>query len=117
LSVGPARALALGVGFIEVRKNRSGSSDSDVWLRRTTPPDYRDRHLNLGFRRSLLDAGDRVLLVDDWIATGGQALGTCLLTRDAEGTWLGAATIVDALRSNEVRRRLKVRSLLHVREL
>ena len=105
------------VGFIEVRKDRATSCDSDAWLRRTTPPDYRDRHLTLGFRRNLLDSRDRVLLVDDWIDTGGQALGTYLLTQDVKATWLGVATVVDALSSNEVRRRVNVRSLLHVREL
>jgi adenine phosphoribosyltransferase len=72
------------VGFIEVRKDRAASCDSDAWLRRTTPPDYRDRHLTLGFRRDLLDSRDRVLLVDDWIDTGGQALGTYLLTQDVK---------------------------------
>jgi adenine phosphoribosyltransferase len=115
--LGPLVALHLGVGFVEIRKDRAPSADSDAWLRRTTPPDYRDRHLSLGFRKHLVDGGDRVLFVDDWIETGGQAHGAHLLTRDAEATWLGAATVVDALRSNRVRRDLGVRSLLHVREL
>ncbi len=93
------------------------SSDSDVWLQRTTPPDYQDRHLTLGFRKSLVTSGDRVLFVDDWIETGGQANAAHLLVEDAEATWIGAATVVDALHSNQVRRQLNVRSLLHVREL
>jgi adenine phosphoribosyltransferase len=115
--LGPLVALSFDVGFVEVRKDRVGSSDSDVWLQRTTPPDYRDRHLTLGFRKSLVDSGDRVLFVDDWVETGGQACGAHLLTQDAGATWLGAATVVDALSSNQVRRQLNVRSLLHVREL
>ncbi|MEV4050043.1 phosphoribosyltransferase family protein [Amycolatopsis sp. NPDC049688] len=115
--LGPLVALHLGVGFVEVRKNRAGCIDSDAWLRRTTPPDYRDRHLSLGFRRRLVGGGDRALFVDDWIETGGQAHGARLLTEDAGATWLGAATVVDALRGNRVRRELDVRSLLHLREL
>ena len=115
--LGPLVALHFGVGFVEVCKNRGTSVDSDAWLRRTTPPDYHDRHLSLGFRKHLVDGGDRVLFVDDWIETGGQAHGAHLLTQDAEATWLGAATVVDALGSSQVRRRLNVRSLLHVREL
>ncbi|GAB3165267.1 phosphoribosyltransferase family protein [Amycolatopsis stemonae] len=115
--LGPLVALSLDVGFVEVRKDRTGSSDSDAWLRRTTPPDYRDRHLTLGFRKSLVDSGDRVLFVDDWMETGGQASGAHLLTQDAGATWLGAATVVDALTGNRLRRHLNVRSLLHVREL
>ncbi|WP_244210840.1 phosphoribosyltransferase family protein [Amycolatopsis kentuckyensis] len=115
--LGPLVALHLQVGFVEVRKNRAASGDSDAWLRRTTPPDYHDRHLSLGFRKHLVDGGDRVLFVDDWIETGGQAHGAHLLTQDAEATWLGVATVVDALRRNQVRRQLNVRSLLHIREL
>ena len=115
--LGPLVALSLGVGFVEVRKDRVPATDSDAWYQRTTPPDYRDRHLRLGFPRGLVDGGDTVLLVDDWIETGGQAMGARLLVEDAGATWLGVATVVDALRGNEVRRRLNVRSLLHVRDL
>ncbi|MFL6120095.1 phosphoribosyltransferase family protein [Actinophytocola sp.] len=115
--LGPLVALSLGVGFVEVRKNPRQAGDSDAWLRRTTPPDYRDRHLTLGFPRRLLSPADTVLVVDDWIDTGGQALGVHRLARDAGATWLGVATVVDALAGNEVRRRLDVRSLLHVRDL
>lgn len=115
--LGPLVALAMGVGFVEVRKDRAPSCDSDAWLRQATPPDYRDRHLTLGFRKSLLTPADTVLVVDDWVDTGGQALGAYQLTRQAQARWLGVATVVDALRSNEVRRRLNVRSLLHVRDL
>jgi adenine phosphoribosyltransferase len=115
--LGPLVALHLHVGFVEVRKDRGPSGDSDAWLRRTTPPDYQDRHLSLGFRKRLITGGDRVLFVDDWIETGGQAHSAHLLTQDAEATWLGAATVVDALHSHQTRRHLNVRSLLHIREL
>lgn len=47
----------------------------------------------------------------------GKLFGAYQLTRQAQANWLGVTTVVDALRSNEVRRRLNVRSLLHVRDL
>ncbi|WP_033290614.1 phosphoribosyltransferase family protein [Amycolatopsis jejuensis] len=115
--LGPLVAVALGAGFVEVRKNRHPACDSDRWLQRTSPPDYQDRNLTLGFRRRLLSAGDRVLLVDDWIETGGQAFAAQALAADAGATWVGVAVIVDGLRRNEPRRQLRVRSLLHVRDL
>lgn len=115
--LGPLVAVALGAGFVELRKNRRPVSDSDPWRHRTSAPDYRDRHLTLGFRRRLLSGGNRVLLVDDWIETGGQASAARSLVAEAGATWLGTAVIVDGLRSNEPRRRLGVRSLVHVREL
>jgi len=68
--LGPLVATRLGIGFAEVRKGADWASDVEVWLRRCTPPDYRDRHLEMAVRRSVLRTGDRVLFVDDWAATG-----------------------------------------------
>lgn len=110
-------AQDLGLGLIEVRKDPARSADSDRLWQRTTPPDYEDRHLTLGFRRNLINSGDRALLVDDWIETGAQALACRGVVADAGATWLGISVIVDALELPELRRPLKLRSILHVREL
>jgi hypothetical protein len=85
--LGALVALELGVGLIEVRKDpdRQQLADSDAWLSQTTRPDYRDRHLSLGFRRGLLQSGDRVVFVDDWIETGSQALAIQGLVEAAGG--------------------------------
>lgn len=115
--VGPLVATHLGIGFVEVRKNRTPATDSDAWVRRTTPPDYHDRHLELGFRRALLSSSDLVLLTDDWVATGSQALTIRQMIDDVGATWLGFACIVDGLTDGSVRRRLGLRALLHIREL
>jgi adenine phosphoribosyltransferase len=115
--VGGLVAQSLGVGLVEVRKNGGPAADSDQWRYRTTPPDYRDRHLRLGFPKRLLIAGERALFVDDWIDTGGQALGVWNLVRDAGATWVGAAVIVDGLDEPQIRRDLDVRSLLRARDL
>lgn len=110
-------ATSMGIGMVEVRKNEGPLSDSDTWRRRTTPPDYRDRHLTLGFRKELVKSGDQVLFVDDWIETGGQAVGAQGLVADAGARWLGAAVIVDALTDSRLRRDLNVRALIQGREL
>ncbi|HEY5034867.1 MAG TPA: phosphoribosyltransferase family protein [Candidatus Dormibacteraeota bacterium] len=115
--IGALVATHLGIGLIEIRKNDGPSADSDTWRYRTTPPDYQDRHLTLGFPKRLLQAGERVLFVDDWIDTGGQAAAAHGLTADSRATWLGAAVIVDALEDARLRRDLNVRSLLHNREI
>jgi adenine phosphoribosyltransferase len=110
-------ARELDIGMIEVRKDPEQLADSDAWVTRTTPPDYRDRHLSLGFRRGLLDSGDRVVLVDDWIETGGQATAGQALVEAVGATWAGAVVIVDGLTDSRIRRKLQLRSLLHVRDL
>jgi adenine phosphoribosyltransferase len=115
--VGGLVATSLGLGMVEVRKDEGPSADSDAWRQRTTPPDYRDRHLTLGFPKDLVKSGDQVLFVDDWIDTGGQALGVHGLVTDAGARWLGAAVIVDALTDPRLRRDLGVRALIQGREL
>ncbi|GEA87386.1 hypothetical protein [Cellulomonas cellasea] len=95
-------------------RRRAGGA---AWLQARTPPDHHDKQLDLGIRRDLVGSADRVLLVDDWVATGGQALGARALVEQADATWLGLAVLVDGLTEPAVRRRLGVRSLLHIREL
>jgi adenine phosphoribosyltransferase len=100
-----------------VRKNPSPLTDSDSWVRRTTPPDYRDRHLELGFRRGLLQPSDLVLVTDDWIETGSQARTIRQLVESVNVGWVGVACVVDGMTDPRLRRNLEVRSLLRVREI
>lgn len=110
-------AQSLGVGFAEVRKDHGPAADSDAWWEVSTAPDYRDKNLQLGLRRSLIRSGDRVLFIDDWIATGAQAEACRRLVEMSGARWVGAAVVVDGLTRSDLRRSLSVRSLLHIREL
>lgn len=114
--LGPLAATALGVGFAVVRKGEQPDDPSDPLLRRTTPPDYKNRGLDLSVRSSLIQRGDRVLFVDDWVDTGAQATAVMALVEDAGAAWVGVAAAIDGS-SPDVRRRLTVRSLLHERAL
>jgi adenine phosphoribosyltransferase len=109
-------AQHLHVGLVEVRKEPCPAADSDRWLITRTPPDYRDRHLELGVRREHLGADQRAVLVDDWIQTDGQALGVRTLVQAVGATWCGAAVIVDGLRDSRLRHDLQVRALLNLRD-
>jgi adenine phosphoribosyltransferase len=115
--VGALTAAALGVGFVEMRKQGGPAVDSERWVRRTTAPDYQDRHVAFGFRRQLIRSGDRVLMVDDWIDTGATARTARTLVADCGAHWIGAACIVDGLTDPRLRHDLPVRSLLNVRQL
>ncbi len=115
--LGPLVAHHLGIGFIEVRKEAERASHTDRCDTRSTPPDYLDRTLELAVRRSPLRSTDRILFVDDWAATGGQASATMAIVADAGATWLGAAVIVDGPQNAADRRRLNLKGLLHPHEL
>lgn len=114
--LGRLAALSLGVGFTLVRKSPQPNDAEDPLLTRTTPPDYKNRGLNLSVRVSLLRRQDRVVLEDDWVDAGAQATAVHALVADAGATWLGVAAAIGGS-SPEVRRRLSVRSLLHERAL
>ncbi|WP_433163385.1 phosphoribosyltransferase family protein [Kribbella sp. CA-247076] len=115
--LGALTAAALGVGFVEIRKDRGPATDSDRWILRTTGPDYQDRHVVFGFRHNLLKAGDRVLMVDDWADTGATALVARDLVHATGAHWIGAACIVDALTNPHLRHNLPLRSLINIHRL
>lgn len=115
--LGALVAVELGVGLVELRKDPEPSTDSDRWLTARTPPDYQDRNLKLGLRRDLLPPGSRVLFVDDWIDTGGQAVAARQIVRQARATWCGASVIVDALADARLRHDLEVSCIFRDRDL
>jgi len=89
----PAVALTLGVGFAPVRKD--GTLFPGPLVERTTDRDYRGNRRTLSARRDLFAAGQRVVLVDDWIETGSQALAVAELVTDAGADLVGVAVVVD----------------------
>lgn len=89
----PPVALTLGVGFAPVRKD--GALFPGPLVERTTDRDYRGNRRTLSARRDLFAAGQRVVLVDDWIETGSQALAVADLVADAGADLVGVAVVVD----------------------
>lgn len=108
--LGPLVAQAYGVGFVEANKDGRGRL-ADPVLRCGTAPDYRGRRVTLSIRARLLSPGERVLVVDDWVATGAQLAALRSLIHEAGAEYLGAAVIVDAS-PRSVAVDLGVRSLL-----
>lgn len=91
--LGGAAALQLGVGFVPVRK-ACGLFPGEK-LVRETQPDYRGVRHSLRLQRASVAEGDRVLLVDDWIETGSQALTVRDLLSDVGAELAGCAVVVD----------------------
>lgn len=111
LLLGPLVATALGAGFVPAMKQCDARRVAEPTTWTQTPPDYRGRTLRLGIRDRHLGPGDRVLVVDDWVATGAQvrALYELIATRGAEV--VGAAAVV-ADCPPQVAAELRLRSLL-----
>ncbi len=115
--LGALLAVEMGAGFVGVQKERRALADSDVWLNASTPLDYRGRNLELTVRKRLLTTADRVVIVDDWVDTGGQAFAVQEIVRRSGARLLGTVAVVDALTDHAVRRRLGLRSLLNLRDV
>jgi adenine phosphoribosyltransferase len=100
-----AVATELGAGVIAVRKEGGASPGTRSEV--LTSPDYRGRRLSLVMRSDLLTDVDRVLLVDDWIETGSQAVAARTLIDQTGAAFAGLAAIVRDGTSHEVQERLQ----------
>jgi len=83
-------ALALGAGFVPVRK--AGKLPRETYAE-TYALEYGEATLEA--HRDGLKPGDRVLLVDDVLATGGTAAATCRLVEKCGAIPHGIAVLMD----------------------
>jgi adenine phosphoribosyltransferase len=90
--LGTAAALALRLGFVPIRKQEGLFPGAKATVRTRT--DWRGNRHTLRLQRAALHRGDRVLLVDDWIETGSQALAAKSLIEECEAHLVGVATVV-----------------------
>jgi adenine phosphoribosyltransferase len=87
---GPALAYRLGTGFVPVRKpNKLPAETSRVTYELEYGSDTLEVH------RDAIMPGDRVLIVDDLLATGGTAGACARLARDLGADVVGAAFVVE----------------------
>lgn len=114
--LGPLVAAALGVGFVEAYKAGPDRRIAEPVTWAGTAADHRDRLLRLGVRSRHLGPGDRVLLVDDWVASGAQARALHRVVATLGAHPVGTATVV-AECSAAVATELNVRALLSAGEL
>ncbi len=93
--VGPLVAQALGTGFVEAYRAgaRRPIAEPMTWV--DVPADHRGDPQRLGVRSRLVGPGDRVLVVDDWAATGAQSRALHELVTRLGAVPVGTAVIVD----------------------
>ena len=87
---GAPLAYALGVGFVPVRKKGKLPHET---LRVAYALEYGTDEI--GIHRDAIAHGERVLLVDDLIATGGTALAAVQLLETLRATIVAAAFVID----------------------
>ncbi len=86
----PALAYALGAGFVPVRKPKKLPSEC---LRVSYDLEYGTDSLEM--HKDAIVRGNRVLIVDDLLATGGTAAAVAKLVEQAGGTVAGLGFVVE----------------------
>ncbi len=107
---GSLAAAELGVGFIPLRK--PGKLPYDV---KSLSYDLEYGSASLEIHTDAVDSADRILLIDDLIATGGTAAASCQLIEQAGGEIAGCAFVIelDFLNGREKLANHQVHSLIH----
>ena len=93
--LGSALATRLGVGFLPIRKAGKLCVDTDS----VTFSNYSGRTQDMEMRKPAFAAGTKVLLVDQWIETGGTMDGAIRLIQQQGGMVAGLVAI--AMENNE----------------
>ena len=107
---GSLAAWELSVGFIPLRK--PGKLPYDV---QSASYDLEYGSAALEMHTDAVNPGDRILLIDDLIATGGTAQASCKLVEELGGEIAGCAFVIelDDLNGREKLSNYRVHSLLH----
>lgn len=107
---GGLAANALGTGFVPLRKpgKLPYNTESESY-------ELEYGMAQLEIHNDALNVGDRVLLIDDLIATGGTAAAACRLVERLGAEVVGCAFVIelDALGGRKVLSQYQIHSLLH----
>jgi adenine phosphoribosyltransferase len=106
----PAIALALGTGFVPVRKPRKLPCEVEFW---EYDLEYGTDRLEI--HKDAIEGGQRVLIVDDVLATGGTAAAVARLVEKLGGNIAGYGFVIelDFLNGREKLKNYDITSLIH----
>jgi len=106
----PAIALALGTGFVPVRKPKKLPCEVEFW---EYDLEYGTDRLEI--HKDAIERGQRVLIVDDVLATGGTAAAVARLVEKLGGNICGYGFVIelDFLKGREKLKNYDITSLIH----
>lgn len=94
IAVGLMTALKFNVPLVFAKKGKSKTLDSETYA--TEVFSYtKEQTYQVRVSKKFLNAGDRVLIVDDFLAMGSAALGLCDLCRQSGAEVKGIGIVVD----------------------
>ena len=94
ITIAAAAAMELGVPMVFAKKHRTSNVDGSVYS--TTVHSFtHNMDYDIVVSRDYLPAGERVLLVDDFLANGAALRGLIELVKSAGATVVGAAIAIE----------------------
>ena len=100
--LGSAVAFNLGIGFVPVRS--FGKLKNSTF--KTTYIDYSNNEKIMEIHQDAINAGENVVIIDDWVETGGTIKATVNLVAQCGGQVIGIAVLMDDS-SNELKAELE----------
>jgi xanthine phosphoribosyltransferase len=89
-----ATGLHLGLPVLFARKHRPVTMPEDVYLT-TSPSHTKERMVELIVSPEYLKPGDRILIIDDFLASGSTTLGLARLVATAGGQVVGVGALIE----------------------
>lgn len=105
-------AYQLGAGFILIRK--PGKLPAET-ISETYELEYGTDTIEM--HRDAIEKGDKVLVFDDLLATGGTAKAACKLVEKAGGTVMGVAFVIELTGSLQGRKKLNSYNVVSLIEI
>ena len=87
-------ALALGVPIVYARKHKPITMPDSIFLT-TAPSHTKGNQVDLMVSPEYLSPGERVLIIDDFLATGNTILGLARLAQAAGSTIVGVGAVIE----------------------
>jgi xanthine phosphoribosyltransferase len=87
-------ALALGVRVVYGRKNKPITMPENVFMQ-SAPSHTKGTTVNIMVSPEFLSADDRILIVDDFLASGATILALTRLVEEAGATVVGIGTVIE----------------------
>ena len=108
--LGGAMACELGTGFVPIRK--SGKLPAET-IEKTYELEYGTD--TLAMHRDAIQPGERILMFDDLLATGGTMAASCEMVEELEGDIIACAFLIelDPLEGRKKISRYDILSLIH----
>lgn len=87
-------ALALGIPVVYARKTKPITMPPDIYLE-TAPSHTKGKEVQLMVSPEFIGAGDKVLIIDDFLASGHTILALVRLARQSGAEVIGVGTVIE----------------------